>query len=44
MFAIILIVFFAGGSFWNIFPLRGLTSENFAELSWLQGEGTTPGT
>ncbi len=34
LFAIILIVFFAGGSFWNIFPLRGLTSENFNELSW----------
>ena len=24
---------FAGGSFWQIFPLRGLTSENWAELS-----------
>ncbi|MGL4635016.1 MAG: microcin C ABC transporter permease YejB [Beijerinckiaceae bacterium] len=33
LFAIILIVFFAGGSFFQIFPLRGLTSENFAELS-----------
>nr|WP_306264697.1 microcin C ABC transporter permease YejB [Pararhizobium sp. IMCC3301] len=30
--AILLIVLFAGGSFWDIFPLRGLTSENFAEL------------
>lgn len=34
LFAIILIVFFAGGSFLQIFPLRGLASENFAELSW----------
>ena len=24
---------FAGGSFWHIFPLRGLTSDNFAQLS-----------
>jgi microcin C transport system permease protein len=34
IFAIILIVLFAGGSYWDIFPLRGLTSDNFAELSW----------
>ncbi len=33
LFAMLLIVLFAGGSFWQIFPLRGLTSENFAELS-----------
>ena len=33
LFAILLIVLFAGGSFWQIFPLRGLWSENFAELS-----------
>jgi microcin C transport system permease protein len=33
LFAIILIVFFAGGSFLQIFPLRGLTSDNFAQLS-----------
>ena len=32
--AIFLIILFAGGSFWNIFPLRLLTSENFADLSW----------
>ncbi|MBV8961613.1 MAG: microcin C ABC transporter permease YejB [Hyphomicrobiales bacterium] len=36
LFAILLIVLFAGGSFFQIFPLRGLTSENFAELSWWQ--------
>ncbi len=34
MFAILLIVLFAGGSFWDLFPLRGLTSDNWAELSW----------
>ena len=34
LFAILLIVLFAGGSFLNIFPLRGLTSENFAQLPW----------
>ena len=31
--AILLIVLFSGGSFFDIFPLRGLTSENFDELS-----------
>lgn len=31
--AILLIVLFAGGTFWEWFPLRGLTSDNFAELS-----------
>jgi microcin C transport system permease protein len=33
LFAILLIVLFAGGSFWQIFPLRGLTSENWSQLS-----------
>jgi microcin C transport system permease protein len=33
IFAIFLIVFFAGGSFYNWFPLRGLTSDNFETLS-----------
>ena len=33
MFAILLIVLFAGGTYWDIFPLRGLTSDNWAELS-----------
>jgi microcin C transport system permease protein len=36
LFAILLIVLFAGGSFWNIFPLRGLTSDNWASLPWYQ--------
>ena len=35
LFAVILIVFFAGGRFYDIFPLRGLVSENFGELSLL---------
>jgi microcin C transport system permease protein len=34
LFAILLIVLFAGGSFFNIFPLRGLVSENFWQLPW----------
>ena len=33
LLAILLIVVFAGGSYWNIFPLRGLTSDNFDQLS-----------
>jgi microcin C transport system permease protein len=35
LFAVILIVFFAGGRFYDIFPLRGLVSENFEELTIL---------
>ncbi|MFN3662472.1 microcin C ABC transporter permease YejB [Yoonia sp.] len=33
LFAILLIVLFAGGSYFRIFPLRGLTSSNFADLT-----------
>ena len=33
LFAVLLIVLFAGGSFLNIFPLRGLVSENWDELA-----------
>ena len=36
LFAVLLIVLFAGGSYFQWFPLRGLTSENFSELSTLQ--------
>ncbi|MGI3169356.1 microcin C ABC transporter permease YejB [Pseudooceanicola sp. C21-150M6] len=36
LFAILLLVLFAGGSYWRIFPLRGLTSDNFATMSWWQ--------
>jgi microcin C transport system permease protein len=32
LFAILLIVLFAGGSFYSIFPLRGLTSDDFTML------------
>jgi microcin C transport system permease protein len=34
LFAILLIILFAGGSYLDWFPLRGLTSDNWAELSW----------
>lgn len=34
LFALFLIVVFAGGSFWNIFPLRGLTSDNWHMLGF----------
>jgi microcin C transport system permease protein len=34
LFAIFLIVLLAGGSFWDVFPLRGLTSDNWGQLSW----------
>ncbi len=33
LFAVLLIVLFAGGSYWRIFPLRGLTGDNWAGLS-----------
>ena len=33
LFAILLLVLFAGGSYWQIFPLRGLTSDNWSDLS-----------
>ncbi len=33
LFGILLIILFAGGSFVQIFPIRGLTSENFETLS-----------
>ncbi len=36
LFAILLIVFFAGGSYFDLFPLRGLVSANFDSLPWYQ--------
>ena len=36
LFAILLVVLFAGGSFVHWFPLRGLTSDTWALLSWPQ--------
>jgi microcin C transport system permease protein len=38
LFGIFLIVLFAGGSMWNLFPLRGLWSEQYSHVStiaWL---------
>ncbi len=31
---IVLIVLFGGGTFWHIFPLRGLVSDNWAQMDW----------
>ena len=31
---IFLIVLFGGGSFWSVFPLRGLTSDGFTDFPW----------
>lgn len=31
---ILLIVLFGGGSFWNVFPMRGLVSDNWQSLEW----------
>ncbi len=36
LFAILLIVLFSGGRYFDWFPLRGLVSENFDELSTMQ--------
>lgn len=34
LFAILLLVLFAGGSYWKLFPLRGLTSDGWEQLTW----------
>lgn len=34
LFAILLIILFAGGSFFNWFPLRGLTSDGWSQFPW----------
>ncbi|MFI7962307.1 ABC transporter permease subunit, partial [Acinetobacter baumannii] len=34
VFGILLIVFFAGGSYFQWFPLQNLVSDNFYQLSW----------
>jgi microcin C transport system permease protein len=36
LFAILLIVLFAGGSFWQIFPLRGLWSDQYSNMPWYE--------
>jgi microcin C transport system permease protein len=35
MLGLTLLVLFGGGSFWDLFPLRGLTSDNWNEFSWI---------
>ena len=34
LFAVLLVIIFAGGNYLDWFPLRGLTSDNWEELSW----------
>jgi microcin C transport system permease protein len=34
LFAILLVVLFAGGSFWQIFPIRGLVSPEWRDFTW----------
>ena len=36
LFAVLLIVLFAGGTYFQLFPLKGLTSDNWENLSLLQ--------
>ena len=36
LFAIFLVVFLAGGSFFDIFPLRGLVSTDWQSLNWFE--------
>ena len=36
LFAILLVILFAGGNYWQWFPLRGLTSDHFEQLQWWQ--------
>ncbi len=36
LFAILLVILFAGGNYLDWFPLRGLVSENFSELAWYE--------
>jgi microcin C transport system permease protein len=36
LFAILLIILFAGGSFFQIFPLRGLVSDGWSQFPWWQ--------
>ena len=36
LFAILLIILFAGGSYFDWFPLRGLTSDNWSQMPWWQ--------
>jgi microcin C transport system permease protein len=42
MFAILLIVLFAGGRYWDIFPLRGLQSDEFQGMGFLACSASLP--
>lgn len=35
MLGVALLVLFGGGSFWQLFPLRGLTSDDWEQMSWI---------
>ncbi len=39
LFAIFLVIFLAGGHYLDLFPLKGLTSDNWENLSWIQKAG-----
>ncbi|QMV16616.1 microcin C ABC transporter permease YejB [Vibrio spartinae] len=39
LFAILLIIVFASGNYFDWFPLRGLVSDNFEQLTWYQQVG-----
>ena len=41
LFAILLIILFAGGSFFDFFPLRGLTSDNWAHAAVVAARSST---
>ena len=43
LFAVLLIVLFAGGSYCRWFPLRGLVSDDWSSLSWPAASPTTSG-
>lgn len=36
LFAILLIILFSGGQYFDLFPLRGLVSDNWDQLAWWQ--------
>ena len=44
LFAILLIILFAGGSFFNWFPLRGLTSDGWSQFPGTGRSSTISGT
>lgn len=39
LIALLLIILFAGGTFLDLFPLRGLVSDNWADLTWYEKVG-----